>query len=296
MPMDNADIRITLVCENTATGAGLLGEHGLSWWIEAGGRRVLFDTGQGLSILHNAQRLGVDLSTTDAIVLSHGHYDHVGGLPAVLEQARDCPVWLHPAALDKKYSRGKDGRARRISCPLLDEEKLASIAPRLRWLTEPTEIVPGVFATGPVPRRTGFEDRGGDFFRDEAMQVVDPLVDDVALAIPALAGTVVVLGCAHAGVVNTLDQVAPWLGPVAVVMGGMHLLHADRPRLQATAEAIHRHGVRSLGPNHCTGEKALAFLRQEFPDQCFPCHVGMRWPFSPPHPPAVPDQSQTIIP
>ncbi len=275
-------IRITLVCENTAAGAGVLGEHGLAWWIETGDRRVLFDTGQGLTLTHNARHLGIDLSTADAIVLSHGHYDHVGGLPDVLPLAPECPVWLHPAALGEKYSRGAEGRARRISTPLLDEQKLAPIQPRLRWLAERAEVVPGVFATGQIPRLTGFEDTGGAFYLDEELRVPDPIDDDLALAIPVRDGVVVVLGCAHAGVVNTLDFVAPWLGPVAVVMGGMHLLHAGRARLQATAHALRRHAIRSLGPNHCTGDEAVAFLHHEFPGRCFPAHVAMNWSFLPP--------------
>ncbi len=90
-------IALTLLSENTVRGAGLLGEHGLAYWLDTGTHRVLFDTGQGMALQPNAAKLGIDLGRADAIVLSHGHYDHVSGLPMALQAAPAAELWFHPA-------------------------------------------------------------------------------------------------------------------------------------------------------------------------------------------------------
>ena len=94
------NIRITTLVENTASGVSLLAEHGLSFWIEYANKRILFDTGQSNILVKNAKALGIDLAETDAIVLSHGHYDHTGGLAAVLNIAEKAKIYLHPGATE----------------------------------------------------------------------------------------------------------------------------------------------------------------------------------------------------
>ena len=113
-------ITLTVLSEDTARGAGILGEHGLSFWIDTGTHRVLFDTGQGLALLNNAAVLGIDLAHADAIGLSHGHFDHVGGLAA----ARRAALHLHPRATEKKYSGANAAAgARCISVPFVETEE-----------------------------------------------------------------------------------------------------------------------------------------------------------------------------
>lgn len=123
-------ITVTILVENTAFGPGTRGEHGLAFWIEAGSRRVLFDTGPGPDVLvHNAEYLGIDLGSTDAVVLSHGHYDHTGGLMEVLGRAGKNPLFLHPGALIRRYSQKKDGTVREIGAPSpLSESTLGELA------------------------------------------------------------------------------------------------------------------------------------------------------------------------
>jgi 7,8-dihydropterin-6-yl-methyl-4-(beta-D-ribofuranosyl)aminobenzene 5'-phosphate synthase len=273
----NKSCKITVLVENTASGRGLLGEHGLSYFIEADGRRLLFDTGQGLTLLHNAKQLGVSLENLDAIALSHGHYDHTGGLMAVLDLCQPTDLFLHPAALKLKYSpRGE------IGCPVKEEEPLKNRVRRLVWTEKPTEIFPGVSLTGAIPRNHLLEDTGGLFWQTPTGTQADLLLDDQALFLDTPAGVVVVLGCAHAGVINTLDYIAELTGQkkLHAVIGGMHLLRAGVERLRATVGALEKYEVKVLGANHCTGMAAMAYLWQNFAGECVSCSVGTRLEFS----------------
>ncbi|MFM7192817.1 MAG: MBL fold metallo-hydrolase, partial [Microcystaceae cyanobacterium] len=149
---------ITVLVENTAGKRGLLGEHGLSFWITANGQPILFDTGQGMALAHNAEKLGIALEDLTAIALSHGHYDHTGGLPFVLEKCPETTLFLHPAALQPKYSLNNA-----IGSPLEAQNRLGDH--RLVWTEKPTEIMPGVYLTGTIPRYQPLEDTGEIFWR-----------------------------------------------------------------------------------------------------------------------------------
>lgn len=276
-------IRITTLVENTASGRGTLGEHGLSFWIEAEGHHVLFDTGQtGDVLLHNAHLRGIDLAAAEAIVLSHGHYDHTGGLAAVLNQTHLPRLLLHPGALARRFSRHHDGSVQDIGIPVDLTE--ASLRPRaqLVWTSQPTAIVPGLMVTGNIPRVTDYEDTGGDFHLDRACTQPDPIVDDQAVFFDTSEGVVIVLGCAHAGVVNTIMHVQSLVPgrPIHAVMGGMHLLHTTAKRMDATVSALRALDVKLLAPTHCTGAQAAARLWAEFPDRWKPCPAGSRFTFN----------------
>lgn len=270
--------RITLLTENTASKANVLGEHGLAYWIEnPEGKCVLFDTGQGKTLFSNADALGVDLKRADAIVLSHGHYDHAGGLERVLELVPETvPLFMHPDARQPKYSvaQGKAGRC--ISVAYMESRCAQANQGRLFDIGRPTEVVPGLWASGPIPRENDFEDTGGPFYLDQQGGEPDPLHDDQALYFRSAGGLVVVLGCAHSGVVNTLEhlrRVCPD-SPVSAVLGGMHLLHAGEERLSRTIEVLSSLNLSLLAPNHCTGHVPIARLAVAFPDAFTPFHAG----------------------
>ncbi len=274
-------IRITILVENSVHRRGLKAEQGLSFLIESGGRRVLFDTGQTDLLLENAAALGCSLENLDAIVLSHGHDDHTGGLVAVCRKSPNTRVFLHPAAMESKFSGNTAGAARYIGMSEAGRQTVAGIGKNLIVTRTHQEVVEGVFATGEIPRRTDFEDVGGRFFLHEQCQQPDPLVDDQALYFPTAEGVVVVLGCAHAGVVNTLLHIEQLTrgDPLRAVLGGIHLLNASPARLAATIDALRLRNVPLLAPAHCTGPVAVARLWESFPGRCAAADVGSRFVF-----------------
>jgi 7,8-dihydropterin-6-yl-methyl-4-(beta-D-ribofuranosyl)aminobenzene 5'-phosphate synthase len=272
-------LRFTVLVENSTHQPGLQAEHGWSVWIEWGENTFLFDTGQTGLWLQNAQRLGVKLDRLDGVILSHGHYDHTGGLPALGQLPQQAQVFVHPDAFSPKYSVTPKTAARYIGMPEASRVWLEHLGGRVRMVREPWEIAPGLWLSGPIPRLNDFEDVGGPFYLDAEGKSPDPLMDDMAMGVMTHAGLVVLLGCAHAGVVNTLQHFSSLLGrpPVHAVWGGMHLLHASGTRLEATMQAFEQYQVQQLGAAHCTGFAAAAALHSRFPGRCFVPHAGTRW-------------------
>lgn len=180
----------------------------MAFWIEMDARRVLFDTGQWLVLADNAHALGVDLGSVEAVVLSHGHDDHTGGWAEVLRAAAgSVTVYAPPEVLAPKFKQEEAG-IRDVGMPATFRETLmAGRFPRV-WSRAPVKIVPRLWTTGEIPRRHSEEAITESFITErDGERRPDPLRDDQAMFIETERGTVVLLGCAHAGVVNTLDRI-----------------------------------------------------------------------------------------
>jgi 7,8-dihydropterin-6-yl-methyl-4-(beta-D-ribofuranosyl)aminobenzene 5'-phosphate synthase len=263
------------------TPARLASEHGLAFWIESGGKRILFDTGQGPALARNAPALGVALAETDVLVLSHGHYDHTGGVAQVLRQAPHVDLYCHPGVLQTRYSV-REGKAKPIGIRRRPLQALRKLPPeRLHWVQEPMMLSETVGITGPIPRSNGYEDTGGPFYLDKKGWRPDPLEDDLALWIRTKRGLVVCLGCAHAGAVSTLDYVRgldPGAGVLAM-LGGFHLVNATEERLDETIAALSTSQIPLVVPSHCTGEKALHVLAEVLGEKVVTGAAGMTFQF-----------------
>jgi 7,8-dihydropterin-6-yl-methyl-4-(beta-D-ribofuranosyl)aminobenzene 5'-phosphate synthase len=256
--MGASPIAITILVDNQA-GPGLTTEHGFSLWIEADGRHILFDTGQGPALPVNARTLGVDLRQTDMVVLSHGHYDHTGGIPHVLHVAPNAHVYCHPGVVQPRYSL-RNGSPKPAHMPSASMAALDRLPEKhLRWTSEAVMLSSTIGLTGPIPRQTTFEDTGGAFFLDPEARHADPIEDDLALWIKTDQGLVVCVGCCHAGIINTLTHVRRLSGvaPIRAIIGGLHLLNADDRRLNHTLSAMQTMPIETVIPCHCTGDRAM---------------------------------------
>jgi len=275
--LEMSAVHLCILAEDTAGPRGTVGEHGLAVCIEKDGRVLLFDTGQGLALRRNAKVMGLDLSRVEAIIISHGHYDHTGGLGDALALSPRARVFLHPHALEPKYKPSDRGPGCEIGIP-----HLADTGMKHAYTDKGgCEVYPGVWTTGEIPRLTDFEDTGGRFYRDSSCTAPDPLLDDQALFFETSRGVVVVLGCAHAGVINTLEHVRRKTGGkrIHAILGGTHLLNASESRIEKTLEALAGLAIDVFCPCHCTGAIAIQSLRLSFGDRVRECRTGSRFVF-----------------
>jgi 7,8-dihydropterin-6-yl-methyl-4-(beta-D-ribofuranosyl)aminobenzene 5'-phosphate synthase len=274
------ELRITTLSENTAN-YGFLAEWGVSFLVQVDKMNILMDTGLSSTATHNAQLLGIDLSTIDKIVLSHGHIDHTGGLREVLTmmKKKEVEIIAHPDIWDTKYTRrDQQAREHNISIPFSRKE-LESLGARFNLTTEPVRISEHCLTTGEIPLVSVYEGVEDNLFVGEDGGLKqDLLADDLALVIDADFGLVVVLGCAHRGIINTLRHAQKLTGkkPVYAAIGGAHLIRASEERVTKTIDALKEMGIKKLGVSHCTGFPAQARLLQEFGDKFFLNNAGTR--------------------
>jgi 7,8-dihydropterin-6-yl-methyl-4-(beta-D-ribofuranosyl)aminobenzene 5'-phosphate synthase len=269
--------RITVLSENSVIKPGaLIGEHGFSALVERGDEKILFDTGQGYALIHNARILGVDLGLVKKVVLSHGHNDHTGGLSEFLKDGGMRDIYAHPGIFNSRYREVTDGSPKPIGIPFT-RSHLEGLGARFHLSEEPQEVAEGIKTTGMVPRRTSFET--GDttlVLGKEHGGGRDPLSDDLSLVVEGDSGLVVLLGCAHSGLVNILNHVrdmAPGQSIKAVV-GGTHLGLCSEEQMGATIEAVTGMGVEKVGASHCTGLVGSSRLMAALGDRFFFAGVG----------------------
>ena len=293
--LDTKNLRLTTLSENTAKSLWLIGEWGWSMFIEADGFRVLFDSGLRISATYNAAVMGIDLSSTDRIALSHGHVDHTGGLRDVLErtgaqigrsnvvkrQPYTIEIIAHPDIWGPKFTKhpGQTTYGFR-GMPFRKVELEERQGARFVESREPVWLTEDIVWSGEVPMRNDFEviasicfvkESGGADQGGRAGFVPDPLNDDAALYLRTERGLVIVLGCAHRGMINTIHhaQEVTGMDRVYMVVGGTHLIDTSEHQMESTIRELKRLNVQKLGVSHCTGPVSAARLAAAFGSDVF---------------------------
>lgn len=269
---------LTILCDNSVgRPLGVVGEHGFACFIETEAGNVLFDTGQGMGICGNAAALGKDLSSVRALAISHGHYDHTGGLPQVLNQTGPVPVYGHTDIFASRT--WSDGKSTRYIGMRHRREYLESLGAQFHLTRNPVEISPGIHLTGEIPRNNDFErpDPNMTLHPEGAMAVCpDPIADDLSLVVESQKGLILVLGCAHAGMINIFNHVLETFNRdrIYAVIGGTHLGFAQPAQFDETLQAIDRYGIERVGVSHCTGLEKAAILHARLGERFFFGCVG----------------------
>jgi len=264
--------RITVLCENTVGKLVGLGEHGFSAFIETDRGNYLFDTGTGRSVVGNSLALGKDLRSVRKIFLSHGHYDHSGGLAEVLKLTGPVDVHAHPHIfLDRKAVHKEDGmdKIKFVGLPF-KRSYLETLGARFILKTDFHPVEEGMFLTGEVPRVTPFEKPSTTLFTEiNGNTAQDVFPDDQALILDTDKGLILVLGCAHAGMINTVQHVIQKTGKEKffAILGGTHLDFMDPEQLEESIHVLKKMDLARISVCHCTGMRAAFRLQQEFGDR-----------------------------
>ncbi len=256
---------ITTLVENLVYSSGLSAEHGLSLYIEFNDVRILFDTGQTADcLLNNATKLGVDLALVDHCVISHGHYDHTGGLAAFRQINPDCTLWINKQAAWPRYSLKGDYIG-------MGQPELADQA---NSVAQVTEIASGIFIlpAGPL-QYPDDQHMSGFFMQKDGQRQPDDFMDEQSLVLVRDGAMQIISGCSHRGITNIIQYAIDSFNlPVELVVGGFHLRH-DKD-ISATATRLDSFGIRRLGVSHCTGVEKYVELRGILNSHVFYNHTG----------------------
>lgn len=280
MTVKNVQITVLIEDSKSSTKPSLKAKHGLAYLIKAkvnnSNLAIMMDTGPTPEVLlHNVDAMDINLQNVDVIALSHGHYDHTGGLIAALKQIRKrVPVIAHPTVFGPKLKIMP--HLKFIGAPF-NASEVESVGGIPLLAADPVKIADGITTTGEVPRRTAFE-KVRDFWTVQNGRFLeDKMLDDQSLIIDVEnKGLVVVSGCAHSGIINTIKyaQKITENNKVYAVLGGFHLGNAENKRIQATVDELEKIDPKFIGPCHCTGKKATQKIAETFGDRCHPLHTG----------------------
>lgn len=271
---------VLILVENTTPIPGFLGEYGFSALITVDDKKILFDTGSGNALMVNAAQSNIDLAQINDLVISHGHFDHTGAVLSFLNTAGKKKIYGHSYMFTPRYLVLGDFK-KEIGLPFKINE-LEERNAEIILTDEFTEIYPNIYLTGAIPRLTDYEDVGGSFWVDaEDSLVPDLIADDMSMVIRHPEGLIIISGCAHAGIINTIEYACQKTGESRVLafIGGTHLMAASEERLDKTTAAIKKYDIQKLVACHCTGFNALVKLRNELGERLIKGETAMNFVF-----------------
>jgi 7,8-dihydropterin-6-yl-methyl-4-(beta-D-ribofuranosyl)aminobenzene 5'-phosphate synthase len=269
-------MRVTILCENLVGRLVGSGEHGFSAFIETDRGNYLFDTGSGRSVVPNSLALNKDLKSIRKIFLSHGHYDHTGGLSEVLKLKGKVDVHAHPHVFLDRFKE-ECREIKRFIGIHYKRSYLESLGAHFVFNTDFTEVEKGLFLTGEVPRQTDFEKPDPRLFTEmDGAMTHDLFLDDQSLVLDTDKGIVLILGCAHSGMINIIHHVINKMREEKfhAILGGTHLDFLTPEQLEESIKFLKKMQIGNIAVSHCTGMRAAFRLQQEFGDRFFYGCVG----------------------
>ena len=266
-------MKVTVLVDNLAEGC-LRSEHGLSLLVRTEGGSVLFDTGQTDAWMENLRACGFEPSDIKAVALSHGHYDHTGGLAAATTNILEAKLYAHPACFEPKYAKSS-GMLRYIGMP----PESAVLQPKFTLNRSAVELLPGIMLSGEIAVHCRLSDQEGRFLTGENGLRPDTFEDEQSLVVKDGDNIGVLLGCAHRGVENNVLTAMEVLGvdKIDLLLGGMHLQQAGEERLAALADFLKRMNIGRIVCCHCTGLEAYKYLRANVGPSVVLGRAGMSW-------------------
>ena len=250
-------MRIVTLIENLVYEQGLVAEQGLSIYIETDDRKILFDTGQSGLFLQNAQKLGVEIVDIDYLILSHGHYDHTGGLYPFLEKNNKARVFAKNDIFTPKYH----GNNRFIGT-LRNEELFKD---RLIYVDTPTEIADGVFIMPDIIIHNSFDTHfKGMYKKVDGIFTPDEFCDELFMVLKQNNKINVITACSHRGITNITNAAVEFFRlPVNLVLGGFHTKNCRKEQLAQIVIHMNRLSPGCIAVCHCTGAEQFAYLKSQ---------------------------------